>query len=499
VILTRPILLLVLTVCSCWGQAQLDTDLRLFSVLAAINAGGYDADLASPNNHPLRQRLRDEIAAKKLPVVAELKRFVAEHKRANPSADLSQYISFALSVKSAPEFEYRFAEDQLPPDVQALLGFERLIQRFHGEAGIADLYKKYEGVFEQVLQRYQGPSIQAINEVNAYMRNPSVGNLGRRFTVFVDLLGAPNQIHIRNYQDDFFVVVTPSAEPQVDYVRTAYFKFMVDPLALKFAEELNAKRGLIDDAQASPALDEIYKTDFLLLAGASLIKAIEARLAPVARREAMVNQALREGYVVAPAFYDLLPAYEKQEQSLRLYFPDLINGINLRREEKRLEAIDFVKEKPARKARVVDAPPPAKEPELTGFAKVIDDADRLIEQRQLDPARKMLLAAMDDPQFADAKERKWKGRVYFGLARIAVLQKDPEKGFELFNTALELTTEGAIQAWCRYYLGRLHELAQEPEDAARQLRAAADTVGASLQTKRLAEQALAELEKRKRQ
>ena len=44
-------------------QGQLDASRALFSVLAAINAAGYDADLASAANHPLRQIIRQEIAA----------------------------------------------------------------------------------------------------------------------------------------------------------------------------------------------------------------------------------------------------------------------------------------------------------------------------------------------------------------------------------------------------------------------------------------------------
>jgi hypothetical protein len=37
---------------------QLDASPSLFTVMAAINAAGYDADLASPNNHPLRMQIR---------------------------------------------------------------------------------------------------------------------------------------------------------------------------------------------------------------------------------------------------------------------------------------------------------------------------------------------------------------------------------------------------------------------------------------------------------
>ena len=471
-----------------WAQSTLDVDLRLFSVMAAINAAGFDAEINSSNNHPLRAEMRQVIAAKNPGVMPELRRFFADHKKSNAAEELSQYVSFALSTRSAPDFEYRFAENQLPPDVRPLVGLERLMNRFHREAGIDDLYKKYTPVFDQALAKYQTPITEVIQQVNGYTRTPNVSYLGRNFKVFVDLLGSPNVVLTRNYQDDYLVVVTPFADPPLEYVRNAYFKFVIDPLALKYAEELSAKRGLLDYAQTS-TLDEIYKEDFLLLAEGSLIKAIEARLVPLGARQAVLDKSLREGWVVAPAFFDALMDYEKQEQSLRLFFPEMINRINLKREEKRLEAVDFYKVKPVKKARVVEPP---KEPELTGFAKTIEDADRLIEKRQTGPAKEMLLAMLKE-----TPEKRWSSKAYFGLARIAVLERDPETGFKLFETTLETATDPQVKAWSHYYLGRLHELASEPDQALSQLEAALATPGITPKAKQLVEQALAELKKKR--
>lgn len=484
-------LLFCLSLASALAAQQLDVDARLFSVVAAINAAGFDAELDSPNTHPLRQLTRDYIAKKKPAVLPELRRFFAEHRQKNPAMELSQYISFALSTRNVPEFEYRFSENELPPDVVKLAGFERLISRFHREADMDGFYKQNEPIFEAALQRYQEPASRMMNDVNGYMRNPGISTLGRAFRVYIDLLGSPNQIHYRNYQDDFYVVLTPSADPQVDYLRNAYFKFMIDPLTLKYAEELNQKRGLIDYAQASPALDEHYKADFILLTGASLSKAIEARLARPAERTHLVDEALKEGYILTPAFAELLPEYEKQEISLRLYFPELIKGINLRKEAKRLEAVDFVKTKPIRKARVVEGPAVAA-PTLAGVAKTIDDADLLIEKRELAPARELLLAALKQ-----SDEKKWHGRAYFGLARIATLQKDPETGFKLFETTLETSPEGSIQAWAHYYLGRLSELSNAPDEAIRHFDSALAIAGISPKTRSLVEQALVSAKKKR--
>ena len=94
-------------------------------------------------------------------------------------------------------------------------------------------------------------------------------------------------------------------------------------------------------------------------------------------------------------------------------------------------------------------------------------------------------------------EKKWHGRAYFGLARIATLQKDPETGFKLFETTLETSPEGSIQAWAHYYLGRLSELSNAPDDAVRHFDSALAIPAISPKTRSLVEQALAGAKKKR--
>src|SRR6185503_17732909 len=90
---------------ACPQESQLDASPSLFSVLAAINAAGYDAALDSPSNHPLREQVRAEIARRKPPVLFDLQRFYKEHKQRGDLAELSQYVSFALSTTGPPDFK----------------------------------------------------------------------------------------------------------------------------------------------------------------------------------------------------------------------------------------------------------------------------------------------------------------------------------------------------------------------------------------------------------
>src|SRR5215467_6995808 len=86
---------------------QLDASPTLFTVMAALNAAGFDADVDSPNNHPLRAAVRKVLAAQNIPSVPALKAFFAEHHKRDNTSELSQYVSFALSVGDPPGFEVK--------------------------------------------------------------------------------------------------------------------------------------------------------------------------------------------------------------------------------------------------------------------------------------------------------------------------------------------------------------------------------------------------------
>jgi hypothetical protein len=477
---------LLLTVSARWlGAAepgQLDGSPALFSVLTAINAAGYDADIDSPANHPLRAQVRKYMASRDLPVIAELKRFFANHKRPTAAGELSQYISFALSTQGPPDFKYRFPNYLVPPDVQPLLGFEKLMVRFHREAGIDELWNQVQPAYEQVIARYHEPVSRAILEVNAYLRNTSSGGyLGRRFQIYLDLMGAPNQIHNRGYESDYVVVITPSPEPQVEEVRHAYLHYVLEPLVIKYKEQLDKKKSLIDYAIGAPALDESYKEDFVLLTTESLIKAVESRLAAAGRQE-MVTQAVREGFILAPFFSEQLPVYEKQEAAMRLYIPDIIDAIDIRKEVARLDKVQFASEKAPRKAQVVAEP----KVELSESQKLVTLADQFFRDRAVDKAREAYLQLLKLP------ERELHSRAYYGLARIALLERKPEEAEKLLQKTVESSPDPETLAWAHIYLGRLSDAADERTEAVEHYKAALAVPGIPPQAREAAEAGLKE-------
>jgi len=464
-----------------WAQAeqgQLDASPALFTVLAAINSAGYDAALDSPSNHPLRQMIRQEIARRKPPSLDAIRDFYRQHRQEDANWELRQYISFGLLIDAPPKFEFRLPAHQLPPDVAGMDALRPLLARFYEEAGIAELWQKAQPAFEEVIARYHQPASQAILEANGYLRNPTSGYMGRRFQIFVDLLGAPNQIHARSFLDDYYVVVTASADLHIPDIRRQYLHYLLDPLATKYAEELEKKRGVSDYAQGAPVLADHYKQDFLLLAARSLILAVESRLAPAGRRPALVEEALREGFVLAPHFAEQLPLYEKQEQAMRLYFPELVTSIDLKKEERRLDKIEFATERRVRRPTPVAV---AKAPEPSGPQKTIEEAEAHYTARELDKARQTFLRLL-----RETEEKSLHARAYYGLARIAVLQKDPELAEKLFHKTLELGPEPQDRCWSLVYLGRLADASGERETAAAHFKAALEVEGGSAKAREAA-------------
>ncbi len=461
-------------------ENQLDGNESLFTVLAAINAAGYDADIDSPSNSPVRQAVRDYLAKQKIDCLFDLKRFVKEHKQKDSAADLSQYISFALSVGGPPLFEPRYANNMMPPDVAQFEGFTPLMIAFYRDAHIADLWKRVQPQLDKIIEQYHEPVSQAVLLVNAYTRNATSGYLGRRFQIYIDLLGAPNQVQSRSYADDYFVVITPSKEPRIQDIRHAYLHYLIDPLGLKFDLQLMDKAPLGEIALNSPLLAEHFRKNFILLATESFIKAIESR---IDKNPEMAMQAAREGFVLAPAFAEILASnYEKQQAVLQLVFPDLVQLVSVRKEEKRFQGFQFATEASARTIHVTSEKPV----ELKGVDLTLDKAENSYTKRDLSHAKELYLSSLNETAV-----KTLHAKAYYGLARIAVLEHQPEEGDRLFRKVLELEPDAYTKSWSLLYLARLADSqGDRPEEARDFYKAALAVEGAPDSVRQAAEKGL---------
>jgi tetratricopeptide (TPR) repeat protein len=468
---------------------QLDGSPSLFTVMAAINAAGYDADLGSPNNHPLRMAVRQELAKRNIPSLAAIREFVAKHKLGNETAEIGQYISFALSSSGPPNFAFKQRDVDIPPDASALSDLGPLLAKFYNEAGIAELWKRAQPGYDQVIERYHQPISDAILQVNLYLRQPTSGFPGRHFQIFVEPQGAPNQIQSRSYGNEYTVVVTPSAELRTFDIRHGYLHYLLDPMATREQEVLKRKKPIADHALRAMALEDSYKEDFLLLTTESLIKAVEARMD---KNPQAATAAFKQGFILTPYFTEQLAAFEKQEASMMVYYKDMVAGIDLLKEDARLREVEFDRRAPIRTVKTAPVPE-ATAPVLTGPAKALDDAEKLFEGKQFDAAKKRFLSVLEQTD-----QRPAHAAAYYGLARVAATAKQPEDAERLFKKALELDPDPRVKAWSLVYLGRLELATEQPDvkQAGEYFQQALQVEGAPEQARKLAQQGLQQSSKK---
>jgi tetratricopeptide (TPR) repeat protein len=269
-----------------------------------------------------------------------------------------------------------------------------------------------------------------------------------------------------------------------DEVRSAYLSYLLDPLSLRFSKVLDTKKELQRYAERAPALDEAYKIEFSLLVTKSLIKAVESRLIHgTEKQQAYVDQAMREGYILTAAFAELLPIYEKQPTAMRLYYPDLVNAIDVNKERKRLRNVEFAKAPD----KSVVAPPPM--PQQTNEAvHSLEQAQSLLAQHDPASAKKLFQKALQETD-----NKRMHSEAYFGLAQIAVAERQADQATSLFQKVVDLNADPGIVAWSHVYLGRLAMLREETGQATEQFNKALAIDGVPEKAKEAAQNDLAKL------
>ncbi|HWP84703.1 MAG TPA: hypothetical protein VNN17_05905 [Terriglobia bacterium] len=453
-----------------------EPDLTVFTVMAAINAAGYDTGAEMANLAPIRASLREELAGRELPSIAALREYYAAHRLADPARDLSQYLSLALLLSGPPKFEFTLNPANLPPDVLELRDLPPLIAAFYQEADIEGLWAKYLERMQQHAEQYQRLLAKIIQETTGYLRMETPAYLGVKFAVIVNPLGAPGQVDARNYGDNYYIIVSPSSTLPEEQIRHAWLHYLLDPYVLKYPAIVRAKSELAEFTQRAPALEPAFRENFSLLLTESLIRAIQARLAEGddRRRLALVQEAVEEGYLLAPYFYEAMKKFVDQPVGLRLYFPELLDGIQVERERKRLAEVQF-KAAPARRLQ---------EARWSPLEQMLRQAQGHLARAEYEEARRIyeMLAKQYGPQAA----------VQYGLALVASQQKQPEQAKQYFKQAAALAYDPRTKAWSHIYLGRLLDLEGKREEAKLEYSAALSVGQLSADTRAAAEQGLKE-------
>ncbi|HKV05967.1 MAG TPA: tetratricopeptide repeat protein [Candidatus Acidoferrales bacterium] len=446
---------------------------QIFATMCALDAAGFDADESTLAEMPARLTLRADLLKLQGPATDAVRQFYRDHVLASPTETLSRYITFALTADPPPGFQLPAIRESLPPDVIAIDGFQDVLAGFYREARLDLRWAKLEPESEPAVERYRVSLRKIVMVSDAYLREIIKASTGRTFTVYVEpLVGA--RTNFRNSGDRYAIVVGAVADIPTNTIQHAYLHFMLDPLVLRYRPAVYSKRALLDTAARAPQLPVEYHDDFIALTDECLVRAAELRLRhlPPNRLEAALKAADESGFILVRPFVAQLQKFEKAEPAMSYYFPDLITGIDVQAEQKRLQGVIFAA---AGAGSETDEHGESASAQPSELEQWLAEGNRAI-------ARRDALAATATFQTALAKY-PGDARAEYGLAIASVLSGQGDRARELFEKLVSAPNpaqpaDPAVVSWSHVYLGRIHDLQDERDLAVNEYRAALAVNGA---------------------
>ena len=524
-------------------NVYIEGDVRVFVAMAAVNAAGFDYETGGQPLSPARVELRKDLASLEPKVKEEMAAFYKSHRRAgiDEGADGLRYGALALLMTQPPLFSINVKEETIPDDLRPLLAFTHssspsspsLIGQIYVKAGLKQLAQKYLGVAEQYAALYRRPVGETIFDTLDYFHTNaetiinmkplviSTGEPGakaagpkqrivqrsRTRQVFIivdplapigaatvrdDLLNQKDDLFSRRIGDDYLVILGPSRTQNIEAIRRALIRFVIDPLverhlkaSLEYKDQILKLTGQIATAQR-PFPSSVY-----LVIRESLAQAAEARMKRIQAGPAGVGyndddatydlaQAYMRGASLAFHFYDSLIGLEKVGISIEDFFDQMLATTNFDRESGRAKQFEPI----VAKVAGARASPPktgeaAPSAEAASLRRIIQ-SDDLIRQRRFADAR-LLLA-----EILAAEPRN--ARALYGMAQVvnqtpSAAEADPkaeendkiqaqherlEKAIKLYLSAIDAgsaESERWMIQWSYVFIGRILDFQEFRADA----------------------------------
>jgi tetratricopeptide (TPR) repeat protein len=436
-------------------NVTMQPDLRLFTTMAALNAAGFDVELASSEYHPVRERVRSYAKEVDADLIARLKAFYNLRKGSQTDeSQLAKYISLAVNVTDAPAFKPVTREEALPPDARSVIGFLDLMREYYQKARLSQRWVELRPEYEKAIAKVAPAIREAIVRTDAYMRVPLGGTYLRSMAIYFELAAPVNTVNVRSNQDNYFVVIGDSPNPKVDDIRHAYLHFQIDNLVTTNVTRIQNSAQLLNLVRKADGVDPSYTSEFHVMATESFIRAIEVRIdrLPAARAKEAVDGFYRSGLLLTPYFYGALQEYEQGDSGLRETFLTMARNIQLKTEQARFQETFFKIPPPQKTVARAEVPQPPPLPPADPIRDLLKDAEGAFNSGDTAKAEASFARVLSDFD-------RDNGPALYGLALIASKKGDSDEAQQFFERAIRSdSAEPGMKVWAYIYLARIFDL-----------------------------------------
>ena len=172
-----------------------------------------------------------------------------------------------------------------------------------------------------------------------------------------------------------------------------------------------------------------------------------------------------------------------------IYYTQMMQAISMYKEDRRLTGVEFNKD--ATTGAIVKTAPAPAPPAPTGAALTLQDAEKAYTIRDLVKAKTLFLKVLQETD-----KKSTHATAYYGLARIALIEKHLDDAEQLFQKSLDSEPEPFDKAWDLVYLGRLSMAAGESDQATKYFQSAIELEGATDKARQEARQGLEQAKKK---
>jgi hypothetical protein len=470
---------------------SLQTSEALFDVAVALNACGYDDELATSD--PLRSRVRDQVnqalqdSAPARDVRDQMCNFISQHQLSDSGHGLAQYVSLALYLTPPPDLSPSVELTEMPPDATQVVGLLPLLKSFSNLIQLHTVWISDRQAYDDEVNRLHDPLTRMILETNIYLKMPTSTYENRRFLVVLEPLLAPSQTNARVYGTDYVVVTAPvNGTLRLREVRHTYLHYEIEPLLYARASAMDRFLPFLKVVRDAP-LDFTYKSDIVALVIECMIRAVEARTmdtgvpaytAPAdirrsdlervdrertayqqkvaAIRQQSVTVSMAQGYVLTQYLYNQLAGFERGPTSLKESIGEMVYGMDVGAEVGRVKHIEFASEGSSDIVR--HSPRRISGLDLAELKLMKGDSPGATEI-----AQQVLTQHSVDPEAA---------RANFILARATLTTNRMDDAQRYFQETVRISKDPRQLAWSHIYLGRIYDVQDEREKAVAEYKAA---------------------------
>jgi hypothetical protein len=461
------------------GPVGAEANPQLFATLSALYAVGLDSGKTSSDADPLFIDVRSQLLAAHGPATDALRQYYRDHVLSDPAATMSRYVTFALVVGPPPKFTLPPNRMALPPDVLALDGFSQILANFYQEAQIERLWRQVQPAYEKDALLLRQPLGRIVLTGTGYLRELVRPNTGM-FTVYVEPF-VGGQTQFRNAGNQYSIVVDPKldAANSFDLMRHAFLHFLLDPLPIRYQQQIMVDQPLFLIGAGAPNMPLEFRDDYSAFFTECLVRSVELKLRrlPPDQLAQEVNRAEGDGFVLIRPMLAALAKFEVSDPPMSQYFPDLVRSIDVATERRRLQTVAFA---PASAGQETED---AHGQVRRGPANPLSPVDAALAEGERQ------IAAQNAPAAAAAFQRALtiqpgQPRALYGLAVASLLQGNATHARELFEQVVEgapgipgvgdpaAHSDPVALAWSHVYLGRMHDLDGDRDQALADYRAA---------------------------